>query len=181
MTSCLIHLELGRPSLVADEEEVAVSVDDDLLLEAAALGTLLLHVGAGEVAVHERRLAGGQRPHDAEADVGHAAGQRPLLAVDERIWKKEEKSTVIWMPGSTMEECDVNSTSSAIDSVVQIFCNIFSIEKSLCCREQAAKKLSTRTCSISLVISNRWVFEFIWPLNEKYDNSAGGGGRSRRG
>ena len=96
MTSCLIHLELGRPSLVADEEEVAVSVDDDLLLEAAALGTLLLHVGAGEVAVHERRLPGGQRPHDAEADVGHAAGQRPLLAVDERIWKKKRKNRPLY-------------------------------------------------------------------------------------
>ena len=66
-----------------------MAVDDDLLLEAAALGALLLHVGAGQVAVHERRLARGQRPHDAQADVGHAAGQRPLLAVDERIWKEK--------------------------------------------------------------------------------------------
>ena len=65
-------------------------VDDDLLLEAAALGALLLHVGAGQVAVHERRLAGGQRPHDAQPDVGHAAGQRPLLAVDERICKDKK-------------------------------------------------------------------------------------------
>ena len=74
-----------------------MSVDDDLLLEAAALGALLLHVGAGQVAVHERGLAGGQRPHDAQPDVGHAAGQRPLLAVDERICKDKKNATVLWV------------------------------------------------------------------------------------
>ena len=83
------HLELRRPSLVPDEEEVTVPVDDDLLLEAAALRTLLLHVGPREVAVHERGLARGQGADDAEADVGDAARQRPLLAVDERVWKRK--------------------------------------------------------------------------------------------
>lgn len=63
-----------------------MGVEDDLLLEAAALGALLLHVGAREVAVDEGRLAGAERAHDAEAEVGHGAGQRPFLRVHERVW-----------------------------------------------------------------------------------------------
>ena len=85
------YLQLRRPTLISDQEQVAVSVDHDLLLEPAALGTLLLHVGTGQVAVDERRLAGRQRADDTEADVGHAAAQRPLLAVDERVWKGKKK------------------------------------------------------------------------------------------
>ena len=135
-TERLTHLELGRASLVADEEEVAVSVDDDLLLEAAALGALLLHVGAGQVAVHERRLAGGQRPHDAQPDVGHAAGQRPLLAVDERICKDKKCNRFM---GAVLSPVD-SAVKRDARGLLQTFCNIFSIEKSLCCREQAAKK-----------------------------------------
>ncbi len=35
--------------------------------------------------VHKRRLPRGERAHDAQPEVGHASGQRPLLAVDERV------------------------------------------------------------------------------------------------
>jgi hypothetical protein len=62
-----------------------VSVDNDLLLEPSALGTLLLHVRTREVPVHESRLARGQGADDAQANVGDTATQGPLLAVDERV------------------------------------------------------------------------------------------------
>ena len=68
-----IYLKFWRSAFVSDEKEVALAVDDDLLLEPAALGTLLLHVGAGEVAVDQGRLAGGQGADDAEPNVRNSA------------------------------------------------------------------------------------------------------------
>ncbi len=79
------HLKFGRSALVADEEQVGLAVDGDLLLEAAALGRLFLHVRAGQVAVDQRRLAGRRRADDAQTQVGHRPRQRPFLAVDERV------------------------------------------------------------------------------------------------
>lgn len=64
---------------------MTLAVQEDLLLETAALGTLLLHVGAGEVAVDEGGLAGAEGADDAEPQVGHTARHRPLLRVDERV------------------------------------------------------------------------------------------------
>lgn len=84
------ELHLRRAALVSDEQQVRGAVHEDLLLEAAALGRLLLHVGAGEVAVHQGRLARRQRAHDAEPQVGHAARQRPFLAVDERVFNADD-------------------------------------------------------------------------------------------
>ena len=81
----MFHLEFRRPSLVPDEQEVALAVHHHLLLEPAALGRLLHHVAAGEVAVHQRRLARGEAAHNPQSDVRHRAGQRPLLGVHERV------------------------------------------------------------------------------------------------
>lgn len=85
---CELHLR--GAALVPDEQQVRGAVHEDLLLEAAALGRLLLHVGAGEVAVHQGRLPRRQRAHDAEPQVGHAARQRPFLAVDERVFYADD-------------------------------------------------------------------------------------------
>ena len=79
------HLEFRRPSLVPDEQEVALTVHHDLLLEPPALGALLLHVAAGEVAVHQGGLAGAEAAHDAEPDLRDISGQSPLLGVDKRV------------------------------------------------------------------------------------------------
>lgn len=83
-------LHLWRATLVPDEQQVRRAVHQDLLLEAAALGRLLLHVGAGEVAVHQGGLARRQRADNAEPQVGHAARQRPFLAVDERVFNADD-------------------------------------------------------------------------------------------
>ena len=80
-----LHLEFRRPPFVPDEQEVALTVHHDLLLEPPALGALLLHVAAGEVAVHQGGLAGAEAAHDAEPDLRDIPGQGPLLGVDKRV------------------------------------------------------------------------------------------------
>ena len=88
------YLQFRRPTLIPDEQQVAVSVDYNLLFEPPALRTLLLHVGPREVSVDQRRLPRGQGSHDAESDVGNAPTQRPLLAVDERICKGKDRKKI---------------------------------------------------------------------------------------
>ena len=81
----MFHLEFRRPSFVPNEQEVALTIHHDLLLEPASLGALLLHVAAGEVAVHQGGLPGAEAAHDAESDLRDIPGQRPLLGVDKRV------------------------------------------------------------------------------------------------
>ena len=79
------ELHLGRAALISNEKQIGLSVDLHLFLEATALGRLLLDVGTGEEAMHQRGLAAARRAQHAQLQVGHAAAQRPLLAVDERV------------------------------------------------------------------------------------------------
>ena len=81
----MVHLEFRRPSFVPDEQEVALTIHHHLLLESAPLGALLLHVAAGQVAVHQGGLPGAEAAHDAEPDLRHVTGQSPLLGIDERV------------------------------------------------------------------------------------------------
>ena len=83
----LIYLHFGGSTLIPDEQEMAGVVDADLFLEPPALRTLLLHVGAGEVAVDQRGLSRAQGSHDAQPEIGHAPRQGPFLTVHERVWK----------------------------------------------------------------------------------------------
>lgn len=47
------YLHFGSSTLVANEQQVALAIDEDLLLEPTTFGRLLLHVGSGEIAMHQ--------------------------------------------------------------------------------------------------------------------------------
>lgn len=81
------HLKFRRSTLVPDEQQVAGAVEDDLLLEPAALGALLLHVGTRQVPMNQGRLPGAHRPDDAQPQVRHVSRQGPFLRVHETICK----------------------------------------------------------------------------------------------
>ena len=79
------YLEFRGSAFVADEKEVRLAIDGDLLLEAASFRRLFLHVGARQVAMNEGRFARRQRPNDAQSEVWYGSRQRPFLTVNERI------------------------------------------------------------------------------------------------
>lgn len=55
MHSCTkTYLHFWQTTLVTNQQQVAAVIDENLLLEATALRRLLLHVGAGQVPVHQR-------------------------------------------------------------------------------------------------------------------------------
>lgn len=91
----LTHLHFGGSTLVPYEQQVALAVDEDFLLEAAALGRLLLHVGAGKVSVHQGRLSRVQRADDSQPQIGNGARDRPFLAVHKRIWKRTSIASLL--------------------------------------------------------------------------------------
>ena len=41
--------------------------------------------------MNQSRFSRAEGPNDAQSDIGDTPGQRPFLAVDEWIWKKNKK------------------------------------------------------------------------------------------
>lgn len=65
------YLQFGQSTLVAYQQQVAAVIDENLLLKPATLGRFLLHVGAGQVPMHERRFARIEGANDAQSQIGH--------------------------------------------------------------------------------------------------------------
>lgn len=61
------YLHLGRTALVTYEQQIALAIDKDFLLEASPLRRLLLHVGTGEITMYQRRLARIERADNAQS------------------------------------------------------------------------------------------------------------------
>lgn len=85
------YLHFWWSSLVAYQQQMALILDEHLLLESATLRRLFLDVLARQVPVHQRRFARAQRAHDAQPQLWYCPGDRPFLTVYKGICKYREK------------------------------------------------------------------------------------------
>lgn len=92
MCTCLLfYLHFRQSTLIANQQQVAAVIDEDLFLETATLWWFLLHVGASQIPMHQRRFARIQRADDAQSQIWYGPRYRPFLAVYKRVWIQRER------------------------------------------------------------------------------------------